>query len=320
MDIFTDEEFLKRMEEEVASWISNNVKTSTITTDDGLTLRYYAAINPSAKAVVAVIHGMGEFFGKWHEPLYYLYNEGYSVYFLEQRGHGLSSREVLDESSVYVSDYSKYVEDYKKFYDTIICQNEPNKTKLLIAHSMGGATGALYLERYKDDFSAAVLTSPMLKLKLGMPNWKIHLLKIMVLVRHLQKNLAPGQKTFSNDPNFENSSATCYERHMYQFNMRVSDSHYRMKSTTFGWAVASVNACNKLMKHAGRVNVPFIICQAGNDALVEPGAHAEFISRAERGKLIKFPTAKHEIFNSGYDVLCKYYTEVFEFLSKECGN
>ncbi len=59
----------------------------------------------------------------------------------------------------------------KQFHDQIIMADQPAKL-FLLAHSMGGAISARYLERWPDDIKAAVLSSPMLGINLGgLPKW-----------------------------------------------------------------------------------------------------------------------------------------------------
>ena len=61
--------------------------------------------------------------------------------------------------------------DLKQFHDQIIMADQPTKL-FLLAHSMGGAISARYLERWPDDIQAAVLSSPMLGINLGgLPKW-----------------------------------------------------------------------------------------------------------------------------------------------------
>ena len=109
-----------------------------------------------------------------HAPriLRLLYEEGYSIYFLELRGHGLSYRPVTNPSMVDIGDFDEYVEDLKSFLDTIVIPDQTENSELpdytalplfLYAHSMGGCIATLFLEKYPDIFQAAVLSSPMIK-------------------------------------------------------------------------------------------------------------------------------------------------------------
>lgn len=66
---------------------------------------------------------------------------------------------LADKQKGYVADFEDYVVDLKQFHDQVIMADQPAKL-FLLAHSMGGAISALYLERWPDDIKAAVLSSP----------------------------------------------------------------------------------------------------------------------------------------------------------------
>jgi len=42
-----------------------------------------------------MVHGFCEFFGKFHETAYTFYEQGYSVFFVELRGHGYSENHLM---------------------------------------------------------------------------------------------------------------------------------------------------------------------------------------------------------------------------------
>ena len=63
-----------------------------------------------------MVHGFCEFFGKYHEVAYRLYQEGYSVFFIELRGHGKSDREFDHEDQrVHIESFDRYAEDVDSF-------------------------------------------------------------------------------------------------------------------------------------------------------------------------------------------------------------
>ena len=95
----------------LAPWLRDHVTGGTFTGFDGARIQYYKAEHPDAKAAVVMVHGFCEFFGKFHETAYDFHENGYSVYFLEQRGHGGSQRSVDEPDVVDVADFSDYVED-----------------------------------------------------------------------------------------------------------------------------------------------------------------------------------------------------------------
>ena len=85
---------------------------------------------------------------------------GYSLYLIDHRGQGLSGRMLADPEKGYVDQTSTIMWWIsKQFHDEVIAADKPARL-FLLAHSMGGAISACYLERWPDDIQAAVLSSP----------------------------------------------------------------------------------------------------------------------------------------------------------------
>ena len=204
---FDENGFLEATETVLKPWVDGHVTGSRFISYDKTEIQYYKAVRPDAKAVIVMVHGFCEFFGKYHETAFNLWENGYTVYFIEQRGHG-GSGNPKSPDLVDVEDFSEYVEDLKCLLDKVVIpetpgirtradihkdrqtgksirngqesessspagrgkktSREPGKQNLLLyAHSMGGCVSALFLERYPEYFCAAVLSSPMLKMAFG---------------------------------------------------------------------------------------------------------------------------------------------------------
>ena len=92
---FGEEDFESRMETE-AKPVLSMVQSGDFKGCDGNTIHYEALINSDEKAAIVISHGFCEFYPKYHEMFYYFYEAGYSVFFVEHRGHGFSYREIDD--------------------------------------------------------------------------------------------------------------------------------------------------------------------------------------------------------------------------------
>ncbi len=305
----------------LAPWLRDHVTGGTFTGFDGARIQYYKAEHPDAKAAVVMVHGFCEFFGKFHETAYDFHENGYSVYFLEQRGHGGSQRSVDEPDVVDVADFSDYVEDLKCFLDQVVLPQTSGQRLILYAHSMGGCVGALFLERYPEYFYAAVLSSPMLRMSFrGNEEWKMKALAGASRLPVLGGKLLPGMKRFDPDtPDFDGSGTSSRARFDYQFSIRKDPSTqgiYSMNAGTFRWGRAALKATIQVMKHADRIRIPLLICQAGKDLYVDNEGQNEVARRAKHVKLVRFPQAKHEIYAADPDTLEKYYREVLKFFRK----
>ena len=107
--------FESYLEQEIKPWMLTHLKSGQIISDKKTHIQYYYAINPDAKASITVVHGFCEFFSKYHEVFYRFYKQGYSVFFLELRGHGFSSRQVRVKDAVYIKNYEDYLRDLNAF-------------------------------------------------------------------------------------------------------------------------------------------------------------------------------------------------------------
>ena len=85
--------------------------------------------------------------------IYYFLQAGYSVFIAEHRGHGRSERRLSNMDKVYVESFAQYVRDLRIFVNKIVKRHQ--NEMILFAHSMGGAIGALYLQRYPGVFQKA---------------------------------------------------------------------------------------------------------------------------------------------------------------------
>ena len=303
----------------LAPWLRDHVTGGKISGFDGTEIQYYRAEHPDAKAVIVMVHGYCEFFGKYHETAYDFWSSGYTVYFIELRGHGGSGRISEDPDVVDVRDFSEYVEDLKCLLDQAVLPERQNL--ILYAHSMGGCVGALFLERYPEYFRAAVLTSPMLKMTFGsLPSWRVNLLMHLSKVLGWNEKLLPGSRAFDPDsPYFEESGTTSQERFQYQFQIRKDPSNggiYTMNEGTWRWARAAIRATKKAQKYAGRIRVPVLICQSGRDVYVDNDGQDAFAGKLKYAKLVRFPNAEHEIYASDPETMERYYSQLLRMFRK----
>ena len=317
---FPDETFLEEMETKVVPFLKENVQEGTCTGWDGTQLHYYYANRENAKGSMVLSHGFCEFFGKYHELCYYFYEQGYSFYFLEHRGHGYSGRKLDEWDKVYVEDYSDYVKDLKCFLDQVVLpvmaeKGESAKNLFLYAHSMGGAIGALFLEEYPHYFAGAVLSSPLMELNLGKyPKLVVQLLLLRAKLLHLETEYVPGQKGFDGVRMFAGSCAMSKPRYEYTFRMRENDFHNQTYGGCYSWTGASIRATRRLQKNAAKVTVPVLLFQAGRDTMVKKHGQDIFCQRAKHVQCVYLEESKHEIFNGTAEIREAYYEKLFAFL------
>ncbi len=310
-----EDDFLSVMESDNKKWRETIVKQGKVKSSDGISLNYYCAVPENPKAAVVVVHGMAEFYGKYWEYLWYLYQADYAVFFMEQRGFGYSEGKAPEHDLVYVDNYDTYVEDQRRFYDEIVKPTKGDLDAFLIAHSMGGCIGALFLEKYPDVFKGAILSSPMFKMKGA--NYSpilVELIGIYAAISGKSKKLAPGQKHFNPDAKLEVSSARSKARFEYQLAMRRADEHYQPTGATFGWAVASMKATRKVIKNAGKIKCPVNVMTAGDDHLIDSEGYELFKQKVPGAIFHHYEKSRHEIFNADEETRKQYFSDVLNIL------
>ena len=310
-----EEDFLSAMENVVKPWLLEHTKQALFSTADGLKLNYYVVTPENPVASLTLVHGMAEFWGKYNEYVYYLACAGFKVFFLEQRGHGYSEGKAPEHDIIYIDKYSTYVEDLHSFVEAVVIPGSNGLKKLLLAHSMGGAVATLFLEKYPEYFEAALLSSPMFKMKSdNFSNIAVAALSIYCALSSKKKQIAPGQKHFNPQVRLEDGSAKSRPRFEYQLNIRKNDTHYQTTSATLGWAAASLRATRALIRNAEKIKIPVNVMTAGEDHLISPEGYEAFGKKVPQAVFHHYPYSRHEIFNALESTRKKYFTDVLTIL------
>ncbi|MCR4897410.1 MAG: lysophospholipase [Lachnospiraceae bacterium] len=310
-----EDDFLDAMNGECRIWRDRYVRDDNLTLRDGSKMHYYIAEHEDPSAVIVFLHGFCEFWGKYHEFAWYLWQAGYTVYFPELRGHGYSDGKQPEEDIVFIDSFDTYVKDVHDFLKKVVLPATEGKTRILMSHSMGGAIAGLLLETYPGIFSAALFCSPMFRLTVG--NLKppaIMAVRFATFVLRRQRQLLPGQHRFDGVNVFERSSTLSKPRYDYQFHMRIEDHHFQTYASSLGWAIAGLKAGKKVISHAGRITIPVTLFRAGQDTLVRPEAFDEFKAKAPQAVIMDYPESKHEIFNATEDIRKAFFTDVLSTL------
>ena len=271
----------------------------------------------NAVGTVFLVHGFTENAYKYAELINSLLFSHFSVVAYDQRGHGRSWRDpgVSEPSVTHVDHFEEYVEDLR-----CVCghyQSEMPGPWFLFAHSMGGAVAVLFLEKYLDLFSAAVLSSPMIAPDLGgVPPVIASAISRTACFFGRGRHHPFFMKPYSGPEDFETSCATDYHRFSWYDSVKASRPEFQNSVPSYRWALESVRVTPKILAPGApeRVRCPVLLFSAETDHSVRPEAQSQFISRVENGRLIPVHHSRHEIFRSTDDVLYPWWHEVLEFL------
>lgn len=228
---------------------------------DGLQL-YYQGWQPEgeAKAVVCLVHGVGEHCGRYAHVGGTLAQAGYTLLGCDLRGHGRSAGQ-RGHSPTYdalLDDIGGLLEEASARY--------PGGPRFLYGHSLGGGLVLNYALRRRPAIAGVIASGPWLRLAFQPPAWKVALGRALDRLRP-DFSLATGLdvKALSHDP------AVIRD---YQADPLVHDrisAHMYLEMTEAGeWALA----------HAGDFPLPLLLVQGGADRLVSAPASQEFATRA----------------------------------------
>ena len=149
------------------------------TAPDGarLALRRAAPAGPS-RAVLLLLHGFGDHSGRYAHVAAWAVARGYSLWALDQRGHGHSPG-----PRGHITRFAQFLADVAALRRRAAA--EVPAQQVLLGHSFGGLVVLRYLETAPQGLAAAVVTSPFLALAMHAPAWKVAAARVLA-------DLAPG--------------------------------------------------------------------------------------------------------------------------------
>ena len=143
------------------------------TAKDGLKI-FAQAWDPEAtpKAVVCLVHGLGEHSGRYANMAETLNQGGYAVIASDLRGHGKSGgkRGHSPTFESYMDDLALLLDEAAGRYEGLPC--------FLWGHSLGGVLVTNYVLRRKPQLTAVVITSPGLRTSISEQKTKIQFAKL----------------------------------------------------------------------------------------------------------------------------------------------
>lgn len=118
------------------------------------------------KAVIQMVHGMGEHIGRYENVANYLNSKGFIVYGDDHRGHGKTAENIDKIGDIGRDGFNKIVED-EKYITDMIKRKYPNLPHFICGHSFGSFISQEYLNRYSNDIDGIILCGSALQKGLG---------------------------------------------------------------------------------------------------------------------------------------------------------
>ena len=302
----------------VIPWLSARERKQDVAGCDGHPLYCVSYDADEPIGTVMILHGFTENAFKYAELIWSLLHKRFSVIAYDQRGHGRSWREdgISDPSVTHVSRFTDYVEDLRIV--TEACASSMARPLFLFAHSMGGAVASLFLEKYPDVFSAAVLSSPMIAPNLGgFPVFLASFIARSACMLGKQKSYPFFMKPYSGPEDFATSCATDPARFAWYDAVKYARTEFRNSVPSYRWSYESVHVTEKILAKGEpeKISCPVLLFSAETDSSVLPGPQKELAGRIPGCRQVLVHGARHEIYRSTYEVLSPWWHDVIEFLA-----
>jgi lysophospholipase len=274
------------------------------------------------RGVVVISHGFTEFAEKYDEMVWYFLLSGYSVCVLEHRGHGFSVRDVQDPNLVSVDDWHRYVEDLSHFCSSVAQELAGGRPVYLFGHSMGGAIGAGVLQRYPTLFDKAVLSSPMIAPRTGMPMLLAPMVVGAACMAGFSSRMVPGHAPFSqaiDERYYRRASANRIE--WFQ-SLRTEHIEYQTSAATFAWVREALRMSRSLLRQSNcdRIETPMLLLQATNDDYVLERQERQFVEQVQEGgchaELVRVEDSRHELFGMPNAAMSSYVRTILDFFDR----
>ena len=294
--------------------------------------------NEANKKCLVISSGRSESYLKYKELTFDLFNLGFNIFLIDHRGQGLSERSLENPHKGYVENFQYYVDDLAVFIENIVrphctTNNKINKPYLL-AHSMGGAIAARYIQDYPGSLQAAVLSSPMLGFNGGgIPD---------IIAESIIKATAKVNQWFGDTPwyffghkdftqkgdvrsDFVGNPLTHSALRFQQFSQLYQQTPaIQLGGITVKWLTESIKALKTIFTNIDKITTPTLVIQSGNDKIVSNQAQDDFCQQLHqfqpqscpKGKPLTIKGASHELFFESDVYRQQAITAAVEWLEK----
>lgn len=234
-------------------------------TNDGLNL-FAKEWKPegNVKAVVALVHGIGEHIGRYDHVAEAFGKAGYAMVGFDQRGHGKSDGVRGYESyKDLMVDITRNIQNAKDRY--------PGLPVFLYGHSLGGNLVLYYTLTQKPELKGVIATSPGLATAEPYPPAFIALMKLMYkVVPSLKVKNGLDLAGLSRDPQVAEKYTSDPLVHPF---------------VTPRLGLDMLNAGNYCVEHAAEFPLPLLLMQGTADRLVSPKRTKDFAQAAPLSKI-----------------------------------
>ena len=230
------------------------------------------------KAVVCLVHGLGEHSSRYTHVADAFGKEGYALFSYDLRGHGRSGGARGHISSI---------EDFMKDIDVLLEQARrryPGLPVILYGHSLGGIQVLHYGLIRKPDVKGIIATSSGLRTALESQTLKVALAKVL-------GSLIPGVAVASG----LDSKGISHDQKVVNTYNNDPLTHDKV---SLGFGKTMLGVTKWTLEHAGEFSLPLLLMHGKADEIAYPSGSMESAA-ALKGKctLVLWDDAYHELHN-----------------------
>lgn len=268
--------------------MSTAVNTEMLHTRDGTRLHFVewspytvpdAGLENDPKAVILIVHGIGEHSRRYDHAAAAFVQNGYAVYGYDHRGHGKS-----DGERAHFEIFDLPVDDLRQVVEAVR-ERHPGKKLLIYGHSMGSLISTLYLLKYPDGVAGFISSGSPLGIEASQPALLVRVLAAISRIAPRLRVLPMDLSVLSRDPRVIEAYA----------NDPLNDN----RPTSLGMAREIVQQGAQAYGMLDRLRLPLLLIHGDADTLCPPPGSQMIHDRAgSTDKTLKwYAGLRHEIHN-----------------------
>jgi alpha-beta hydrolase superfamily lysophospholipase len=242
---------------------------------------YYKGWLPDGdvKAVLLIVHGVGEYCERYTNVINRFVPLGYAIYGLDHIGHGKSGgeREMVARFEDFTEPLLTYFKMVKGWH--------PQQPIFIYGHSMGGLITSFYLLDHQADFKGAIISAPAVKI----PD---NISPLVITISKVLSTIAPKAGLIGLDTTYLSHDKALVDT----YNADPLVFHGKMPARL---SAEMLRAMLRVTAEAGKISLPLFILQGSGDKIVDPaGAPMLYEKVSSKDKTLKvYEGLYHEVHN-----------------------
>ena len=233
----------------------------------------------SARAVILLVHGLGEHSGRYDDFARFFTDQGVAVVAPDHLGHGESPG-----VRAHIGSFAQFIEPLDELREAI-GRWYPQAPCFLVGHSMGGLICARYLLDRQDWFEGAALSAAALQAATPPSTSSLMIIRLMTLIW-------PTLGVMQLDPAQVSRDPEVVQRY-------IDDPLVHSGKISAGLAHALFQTMAEVAAGSNSIRLPLLVMHGAADAMTAPaGSEAFYKAVSSSDKRLRiYPQLYHEIFN-----------------------